>query len=96
MIKNKICIDCSVKKSIKEFYKRNNYSNTNTVYYKGYCKDCTFKRVAVWKKANKERFNEYHKKYAKNKYWSMTPKERKIANKKAYKNSTRAKLKKSK
>lgn len=96
MIKSKTCNYCSIEKPITAFYKRPNYNKTGKIYRKGHCKDCEFKRVADWKKANMEKFNKYHAKYQKKKYWSMTPKERKIANKKAYKNSTRAKLKKSK
>ncbi len=84
MTKSKICTDCSIKKPLKEFYRRTNYSKTDTIYYKGHCKDCSYKRSIDWKKKNRAKFNAYQNKYHKAHYASLTQKQKDRYNKDRY------------
>ena len=61
----KKCKDCGKEKPLTEFSTRQNYTGTESIYYKSHCKDCLVKRSKAWQKKNPKKFREYQNKYAK-------------------------------
>jgi hypothetical protein len=70
-MKTKLCKDCGEEKPIERFSQMKNYNNTDTTYYKPYCKDCMTERMNKWREKNREKFLAYqakwHRKYYKKK-----------------------------
>lgn len=62
----KKCSDCGKSKPLGDFYDRNNYRKTGTVYKKPMCKECEKLRIVKWQNKNREKYNQYQKEYARN------------------------------
>lgn len=61
------CLDCKQRKSVSDYYNRNNYNKSGTVYKKHYCKGCCTIRTKSWQERNNEKYRKYMKEYFKNK-----------------------------
>jgi hypothetical protein len=57
----KECYKCGEEKPLSAFHRRTN--RNGTLGYLGLCKACNIAKVRQWQKDNKERYNEYQKKY---------------------------------
>lgn len=59
----KKCRDCGLEKDIAEFATRSNPNRTKTQYHISYCRECMVKRSTRWIKDNREKYNDYQKKW---------------------------------
>lgn len=73
-METKVCIDCKQNLHRSEFTVRPNIHKTKTININAACKKCMVKRTKVWIGKNKKKFNDYQRKWHKQRYDSNSTK----------------------
>lgn len=63
--KTKVCPQCKKRKELSAFGTRKNQWSTGKTYVITFCKLCMVARMKEWREKNREKYNDYQRKYHK-------------------------------